>query len=90
MAIEYWHRIIKFEILNDYFLKLFFNDDSVLLFNISDYFKNESIFNILKDKNLFNEVKIADDGRSLIFPYELDFCADSLWLKAHPEKNHPY
>jgi hypothetical protein len=90
MKNEYWHKINKIERLNDYNLELFFNDNTKLLFDLSPYFHKDSVFNQLMDKQLFNQVQISDDGRSLIFPNELDFCADSLWLKAHPERSNPY
>jgi hypothetical protein len=90
MKNEYWHKINKIEKLNDYNLELFFNDNTKLLFDLSNYFHNDSVFNLLMDKQLFNQVQISEDGRSLIFPNDLDFYADSLWLKAHPERQNPY
>ena len=87
---EYWHKITKIEILEDYKINLNFDDSTTLVFDLKNYFHKGSVFQILKKKHYFNDAKISKDGRSLEFPYELDFCADSLWLKAHPERISPY
>ncbi|OGU17703.1 MAG: hypothetical protein A2X61_04345 [Ignavibacteria bacterium GWB2_35_12] len=85
-----WHIITKVKPLNDFRVKIEFNDGSSYILDITPYFKPDSIFNNLKDKNTFEKVEIRDDGRSLVFPEEIDLCADSLWLKAHPGLTEPY
>jgi hypothetical protein len=40
----------------------------------------------LSDKSYFVErMTIADDGYALAWPNEVEFSADSLWYKTHPE-----
>jgi len=43
------------------------------------------VFAAFNDPAFFAQVKIGEGGRSLEWPGELDFCADALWFKAHPE-----
>jgi Protein of unknown function (DUF2442) len=45
----------------------------------------KGVFAPLADPAFFAQVRIGEDGRSLEWPGELDFCADALWFKAHPE-----
>jgi hypothetical protein len=87
---EYWHKIIKIELLDDYKINLIFNDSTNYKFDLNKYFHEGSVFLKIKNKQLFNQVRISNDGRALVFPNEIDFCADSLWLKAHPETISPY
>jgi len=43
------------------------------------------VFAPLADPAFFAKASIGDGGRSLEWPGELDFCADALWFKTHPE-----
>jgi Protein of unknown function (DUF2442) len=45
----------------------------------------KGVFNALADPAFFARARISEGGRSLEWPGELDFCADALWFKAHPE-----
>jgi Protein of unknown function (DUF2442) len=45
----------------------------------------KGIFAPLADPAFFAQVRIGEGGRSLEWPGELDFCADALWFKTHPE-----
>lgn len=45
----------------------------------------KGVFATLADPAFFVQVRIGERGRSLEWPGELDFCADALWFKAHPE-----
>lgn len=77
------HKIIEIQTLSDYLIKLIFDDNSDYIFDLKEYFTVDSVFNSLKDINKFNNVRITDNGRALEFPDELDFCSDSLWMKAN-------
>jgi hypothetical protein len=44
-----------------------------------------AFFAAFADPEFFAQVRVSEDGRSLEWPGDLDFCADALWFKAHPE-----
>jgi hypothetical protein len=41
----------------------------------------------LADPVYFARVVVGERGRSLVWPDEIDFCADALWFDVHPEDN---
>ena len=44
------------------------------------------------DPEFFAKVKVGDHGDCITWPGELDFGADSLWYRAHPDEpiaEHP-
>jgi hypothetical protein len=45
----------------------------------------KGVFASFADPRFFAQVRVGEGGRSLEWPGELDFCADALWFKAHPE-----
>ena len=45
----------------------------------------KGVFTALVDPAFFAKVRVGEGGRTLEWPGELDFCADALWFKAHPE-----
>jgi hypothetical protein len=45
----------------------------------------KGVFTAFADPAFFAQARIGEGGRSLEWPGELDFCADALWFKAHPE-----
>ena len=46
----------------------------------------KGVFRAFADPTFFAQVRIGENGRSLEWPGELDFCADALWFEAHPEE----
>jgi hypothetical protein len=46
----------------------------------------KGVFRALADPAVFAQVRVGENGRSLEWPGELDFCADALWFEAHPEE----
>lgn|SRR5512135_853662 len=45
------------------------------------------VFAALADPAIFSQVRVGDRGRSLVWPEEVDLCADALWFEVHPEDN---
>jgi hypothetical protein len=45
----------------------------------------KGVFVPLSDPDTFKKVRVGDSGRSLVWPGDIDFCADALWFEAHPE-----
>ena len=71
-------RILEIKPQDDYIVKIDFNDGAIVYLDLKKYFLPNSIFLSLQDIDIFRKVKIARNGRALEFPFELDFCADSL------------
>lgn len=46
----------------------------------------KGVFRAFADPAFFARVRVGENGRSLEWPGELDFCADALWFEAHPEE----
>lgn len=46
----------------------------------------KGVFRAFADPAVFAQVRVGDNGRSLEWPGDLDFCADALWFEAHPEE----
>jgi uncharacterized protein DUF2442 len=44
------------------------------------------VFAAIADPAVFFQVRVGERGRSLEWPGEIDFCADSLWFETHPEE----
>ena len=85
MINEHCHKIMNAIPTQNKIVNIEFTDNTTYSFDLKPFIKTGNVFEILEDDSIFNKVKIAEDGRSLEFPNELDFCADSLWLKAHTE-----
>jgi len=83
MNISEFHRIINVKPLEGNIVRIKFDDNSYFDFDLNSYIYSGSVFESLRSDDIFNKVSIAQDGRALEFPGGLDFCADSLWLKAH-------
>lgn len=45
----------------------------------------KGVFAAFADPTFFAQARVGEGGRSLEWPGELDFCADALWFKVHPE-----
>ena len=39
----------------------------------------------MADPEFFSKVEVGEDGDCITWPGELDFGADSLWYRAHPD-----
>jgi hypothetical protein len=63
--------------LPNYKLKIQFSNDELKEFDVSP-FLNKGIFTELKDKNYFNQVRVAFG--SVEWPNEQDFSKDTLYL----------
>lgn len=65
----------------NYTIKLTYSDDVVICIDFNQLLE-KGIMKQLKNPSIFNQVKIDNKGRSIIWKeYDIDFCADSLRLK---------
>ncbi len=85
-----WHIISKVVPIDNRIVILEFADNTIYDFDLKPLIKKGNVFECLLDDSNFYNVKIGNAGRTLDFPNEIDFCADALWLKAHPEKSFPF
>ncbi|MEI8366512.1 MAG: DUF2442 domain-containing protein [Parachlamydiaceae bacterium] len=72
------HIVKQVEYLNEYRLKLLFNDGKSKVIDFEARLKNaKNMFLPLKDVNYFKKVK--SDGTTLVWPNGLDLCPDVLY-----------
>ena len=75
------HLIKKVEYLNDYKLKLTFNDKKQKIVDLKKYSKDpvESVFYPFRDVEFFKSVKLDRRFGALVWPNGADLCPDSLY-----------
>lgn len=69
------------EVVNHYHLRIEFSNGELRLFDVSPYL-DKGIFSELKDKDYFEQVKVAFG--SIEWPNEQDFSKDTLYLLGTP------
>jgi hypothetical protein len=78
------HKITRVKVLQDYRLKLEF-DDSVSGSVDLSHLAGKGVFSIWLDRKQFEKVRIGSSGE-LIWGDELDLCPDSLYLQVTGKK----
>lgn len=73
-------RIVAFEVLDHYRLRLRFDDGVEGEAEFSAHV-GKGVFAPWSDYGFFGQASIGEHGRTLTWPGELDFCADALWLQ---------
>lgn len=75
--------VIKVKPLENYKLELTFDNKEIKIKDMRPYL-NKGVFKILKDKKIFNSVKIAFG--TISWNKEIDLCADYLYETSQPVK----
>lgn len=71
----------------DYTVELQWGDGSRTVVDFAATIKKGGVFSALADRDFFvNRLTIGGDGDWLSWPGELDFSADSLWYRSHPDQ----
>ena len=71
----------------DYSVEIEWGDGSRSVVDFAPTIEKGGVFAVLADKVLFvNRLSIGDDGDWLSWPGDLDFSADSLWYRSHPDE----
>ena len=70
------HRPINITVLENYCLKIDYNDGKSVIFDMKP-FLNHPLFRPLKDEKKFNAVKLR--GSSICWDGDIDICADSIY-----------
>lgn len=81
------HRIKEVTVEENYKLSIVYENGSSVAVDFTPIIHKGGIFTQLSDRNFFAQVAIGQNGRHLQWPDEIEFCADALWLKSHPEEN---
>lgn len=72
--------ITQLKVLDGYRVWLSFDDDVEGEADFSAH-AGQGVFAAWNDYAVFRRAGIADQGRALEWPGEIDFCADALWLQ---------
>jgi len=72
--------IVFLSVLPNLQLSLRFDDGEEGVLDLSGE-PRTGVFEAWNDPDHFAKVEIGDSGRSLVWPNEVDLCADSLWLQ---------
>lgn len=79
-------KIIKIELLDNYLIHIYFDDDTDKVIDIKGFIKEGSINESLNNVEFFNQVKIYENGRGIYWPNGYDLCPDTLRYYTEPVK----
>jgi len=69
----------------DFSVEIYWQDGETSVVSFRDTITKGGKFAQLGDWDFFARVKVDEDGEAITWPGELDFGADSLWYRAHPD-----
>ena len=72
------YHITSIEQLNDYCLRLSFDDQTEGIIDFKEKIRIGGIFKKLADSTFFSLARISNDSRFIQWDDEIDFCADAL------------
>jgi Protein of unknown function (DUF2442) len=77
------HKIKKVEYLEDYKLKLTFNDKKKKIVNLQKFSHSEpgTVFYSFRDLSFFKSVKLNPYLGTIVWPNGVDLCPDSLYMQ---------
>ena len=87
-----FNRIIAVQAEHDYRLRLTYDDGEVILADFRPIMSQGGIFSPLTDPEFFSSVALDSHGRAVVWPGELEFCADALrleWGGREPYPSYP-
>ncbi len=73
-------RIVHLDVPEHLHVALHFDDGIEGVLDLS-HEPRTGVFEAWNDPDYFTKVEISERGRSLVWPDEVDLCADSLWLQ---------
>jgi hypothetical protein len=80
-----FHHVTQVSAAPGHVLRLTFEDGGTHDVDLAPLVRRGGVFAALRDEARFAEVRIAERGRSVEWPGDVDLCADALWLAAHGE-----
>ena len=79
------HRIKRATARPDHTVEITWEDGSTSRVSFAETVQRGPVFEAMRDPKYFAErMRIADKGYALTWPDDVDFSADGLWAKAHP------
>ncbi len=72
---------------SDYTVEIYWGDGSRSVVDFAATIEKGGVFAVLADKDFFVEgPSLGADGDWLAWPGDIDFSADSLWYRSHPDE----
>lgn len=72
------HRIQKVRSLPNYQVSICFDDGLEGVFDFSGWIEDGGVFEQLRDESKFAQVEVGENGRYIVWPGEIDVCADAI------------
>lgn len=63
-----------------------FDDGREVSVDFTETFEKSGVFVPLRDPKRFARVRLENDGRALVWPGGIDFCADALYVPPAPRR----
>lgn len=83
----HFHKIKNVNPMENYILKVIFEDDSTKYYDVSILFEKIKAFRIfLVDKELFKQVKVDIGGYGISWNDDIDLACDELWENGYIKK----
>lgn len=63
-------------------LRIIYDDGQTIEIDFAAMISRGGVFAPLAEWDVFAKVRVDSRGRSVLWPGEIDFCADALWIEA--------
>ena len=71
---------------HDYTVRLVYSNGETFAADFKPLIRRGGVLAALHDPEVFGQVSVGEGGRYIEWPGGVDFCADALWLEAHPQE----
>lgn len=79
------HKIRSVRVIGNLTLELSWDDETMSDVNLRSVVEQGGVFTTLRDPNVFASVSVDVSGRFLVWPGDVDLCADALRLTVETE-----
>lgn len=79
------HKIRSVRVIGNLTLELSWDDGTTSDVNLRSVVERGGVFTTLRDPDVFASVSVDASGRFLVWPEDVDLCADALRLSAEAE-----
>jgi hypothetical protein len=80
-----FHHVTQVSTAPGHVLRLTFADGETHEVDLTPLVRQGGVFAPLRDEARFAEARVAERGRAVEWPGDVDLCADALWLAANGE-----
>ena len=74
-----FHKVKKLKALEDFMLEAEFIDGTVKLYDVKNIMNKWKVFEVLKDIELFNKVKVDQGGYGISWNEDIDLECNEIW-----------